>query len=139
MPYAMRRPDGTLLSLHREPEPGAEFLPSDHPEVVGFLGGVDPGGFAKLDADLIRVIEDLVDTLISRQVIRLTDLPVEAQDKLFARKSFRERRVAESLNLYSGSEGDDVVRADTDWSEAIDLDADVPDRSPGNPLGPLTR
>jgi hypothetical protein len=43
------------------------------------------------------------------------------------------------LNLYSGSDGDDVVRADTDWSEAIDLDADVPDRSPGNPLGPLTR
>lgn len=111
MPYALRRPDGTLLSLHREPMPGAEFLPPDHPEVVGFLGGKDPGGFAKLDADLIRVIEDLVDTLISRQVIRLTDLPLEAQDKLFARKSFRERRVAQALQLYSGGSADVVGQA----------------------------
>lgn len=107
MPHVLRDPDGQLLSLHREPGPGTQFLPPDHPEVVEFLAGQDGGGFARLDADLIRVVEDLVDILIRKQLICLTDLPLEAQDKLFARKSFRERRAGQSLQLYSGS--DDTI------------------------------
>lgn len=107
MPHVLRDPDGHLLSLHREAGPQTQFLPSDHPEVVAFLAGKAPDGFAQLDADLIRVVEDLVDVLIRKQLVCLTDLPLEAQDKLFARKSFRERRAGEALNLYAAD--DDVV------------------------------
>lgn len=106
MPYALRNRDGTVTSLHLQPEPGAEFLPDAHPEVQRFVDGSGTGGFGKLDADLVRVIEDLVDVLIERRVIRITDLPPEAKEKLFARKSFRERRSPkQTLRLYAGDDG----------------------------------
>jgi hypothetical protein len=60
-------------------------------------------GFAKLDADFVRVIEDVIDTLIARHVINITDLPAEAQAKLFARKSFRERAGRNALDLFGDS------------------------------------
>jgi hypothetical protein len=61
-------------------------------------------GFARLDADFVRVIEDVIDTLIARHVINITDLPDQAQAKLFARKSFRERAGRNALKLF----GDEV-------------------------------
>jgi hypothetical protein len=57
-------------------------------------------GFARLDADFVRVIEDVIDTLIARNVINITDLPDQAQAKLFARKSFRERAGRNALKLF---------------------------------------
>ena len=38
-------------------------------------------GFASLDADFIRVIEDVIDTLISKNVINITDLPGRGADQ----------------------------------------------------------
>ena len=57
-------------------------------------------GFARLDADFVRVIEDVIDTLITRNIINITDLPDQAQAKLFARKSFRERAGRNALKLF---------------------------------------
>lgn len=51
-----------------------------------------------LDADFIRVLEDLIDTLVANGTIRLTDLPAEAVAKLTQRKSAR-RRLRDSLDL----------------------------------------
>jgi hypothetical protein len=48
----------------------------------------------------VRVLEDVIDTLINRNVINITDLPAEAQAKLFSRKSFRERRSSQALKLF---------------------------------------
>jgi len=36
------------------------------------------------------VLEDVIDTLIVKNVLSITDLPEQAQAKLFAHKSFRE-------------------------------------------------
>lgn len=66
-------------------------------------------GFARLDADFVRVLEDVIDTLIARHVINITDLPDQAQAKLFARKSFRERAGRNALRLF----------ADDAWTGAI--------------------
>ncbi len=41
------------------------------------------------DADMIRMIEDLTNTLIAKNVIKETDLPQAAQDKLNNRKALR--------------------------------------------------
>ena len=60
-------------------------------------------GFARLDADFVRVLEDVIDTLIARHVINITDLPEQAQAKLFARKSFRERAGRNALDLFGDS------------------------------------
>lgn len=109
MPYVTRGPDGRIDALHRDaPGPGAELLGVDHPEVAAFLGGAD-SGFGRLDADFVRVLEDVIDTLIARNVINITDLPDQAQAKLFARKSFRERAVRNALRLFDDGGGADVI------------------------------
>lgn len=46
-------------------------------------------GVNATDASLIRVLEDLIDLLIERGVIRFTDLPPAAQAKLTARRHWR--------------------------------------------------
>src|SRR5689334_4688959 len=101
MPYALRHPDGQISSLHRDPQAGAEFLAHDDPQVRAFLGGGDENEqarqFASLDADLVRVLEDLIDALIQRNVLMVTDLPVQAQQKLFNRKHVRDKMKNYSL------------------------------------------
>lgn len=44
---------------------------------------------SQTDADLARVLEDLVDVLITRGVIQFTDLPEAAQAKLLERRETR--------------------------------------------------
>ena len=41
--------------------------------------------------EFVRVIEDLIDTLITKNIIRHTDLPAAAQRKLMLRKGLRNR------------------------------------------------
>lgn len=118
--YVLRDAAGQISSLHRDPVVGAQTLPSDHPEVRRFLG-LDAGEqqFATLDASFLRVLEDLIDALIRRNVLCITDLPMEAQLKLFDRKHFRESGQAHSLDLYNPGqarpEESNVVIAE--WSE----------------------
>ncbi|TDM06772.1 MAG: hypothetical protein C4K60_11170 [Ideonella sp. MAG2] len=102
MPYVRRDPCGAIASLHRDaPTPSAEFLPDNAPEVRAFLAiDDDTEAFAKLDAGFVRVLEDVIDTLIDKHIINITDLPSEAQAKLFSRKSFRERQGRHALSLF---------------------------------------
>lgn len=112
MPYVRRNSEGTVISLHRHMEPTAtEFLDDQHPDVRAFLGAPppNPAEFSRLDADFVRVIEDVIDTLIVKNIINITDLPAEAQAKLFARKSFRERVSKSSLRLFEPTDFGDVI------------------------------
>ena len=107
MPFIRRNAQGAIDSLHRRDDGGQEFLPDDHAEVRAFLGAGAPAagqGFASLDADFIRVIEDVIDTLISKNIINITDLPLEAQTKLFGRKGYRERATKDALKLFGDDE-----------------------------------
>lgn len=100
MLFVLRNASGNIISLHREPVTGGEPLPGDHPEVLAFLHmDGSAAGFGSLDANLVRVLEDLIDVLINRNVIRITDLPPEAQHKLLERKRFREHVRENSLQL----------------------------------------
>ena len=112
MPYVSRNAEGELESLHRHATPSAgEFLADGDPEVLAFLGTAQPEtmAFSRLDADFVRVIEDLVDVMLSKNILNITDLPAEAQTKLFARKSFREKAVKNSLRLFETDFGDNVI------------------------------
>jgi hypothetical protein len=109
MPFARRDAQGQVTSLHREAAVDAtEFLADDHADVRAFLGmAAEPDAnerFAQLDADFVRVLEDVIDTLINRNLINITDLPAEAQAKLFSRKSFRERRSSQALRLFGDAD-----------------------------------
>lgn len=109
MPYVRRNSLGQIDSLHREATDGAsEFIEERDPELSAFVGHDPDEGFSKLDADFVRVIEDLVDVLVAKHILNITDLPVEAQAKLFARKGYRDRISANSLQLF-GSDADNVI------------------------------
>ena len=119
MPYVCRNADGIITSLHREHVPDAsEFLDDRHPDIQGFVGNTSqrPEEFSRLDADFVRVIEDVIDTLIMKNVINITDLPAEAQAKLMARKTFRERVTRHSLQLFGNDNFGEVVN-DTNFGE----------------------
>ncbi|KNZ31849.1 MAG: hypothetical protein AD742_15335 [Methylibium sp. NZG] len=124
MPYLQRDAHGRIESLHRHASTQAtEFAADDDPRVLAFIGlppaAVEPGKAAdgdqeaeadslvRMDASFVRVIEDLIDLLMVKNVITLTDLPIQAQNKLLARKSFRDKAGASSLRLFGdvGSDG----------------------------------
>jgi DNA-binding LacI/PurR family transcriptional regulator len=92
MLYANRGADGVIVSISRQPQAGAQVVSESDPEVKAFIAGdADAPSFDSIDADFVRVIEDVIDTLIKTQVIRLTDLPEAAQRKLNQRKGMRSR------------------------------------------------
>ncbi len=125
MQYVVRDAQGSIVSLHRESVPGAELLPLNHPDIQAFLSSNEGKSFATMDADLVRVLEDLIDVLLKRNVFCITDLPPEAQVKLFERKHFREGLQSHALNLFSGQQaqaGSSAMSMDPNSAEMVSLD-----------------
>jgi hypothetical protein len=90
--YAIRGADGAIQTISRLPQANAELIPQAHPDIQSFLKlQATAPVFDAADAEFVRVIEDLIDTLIEKNIIRLTDLPVPAQKKLMMRKGLRNR------------------------------------------------
>jgi hypothetical protein len=89
MPYVYRNSDGRIISLSDEaPTVNGEELDLSDPEVLEFLQNAK-NELSSSDSDTIRVIEDLIDVLIRKKLILLTDLPVPAQQKLTERQRMR--------------------------------------------------
>ncbi len=59
-----------------------------------------PNVLSQTDVGLARVLEDLIDVLITRGVIQFTDLPLVAQLKLMERRETR-ANLADRLDLFS--------------------------------------
>jgi hypothetical protein len=90
--YVRRDASGEILSISREPNPDhPEVCAADRPEVVLFIQRLAPRQAAMLESDLslIRALEDLIDVLIRKDVLRLTDLPDSVQAKLLSRRRLR--------------------------------------------------
>lgn len=107
--YVRRDEAGQIVSLSRAARiDHSEVRPSDHPEVTAFAQSLLPHKAALLESDLalIRALEDLIDVLIHKDVLRLTDLPESVQTKLTARRQLRGS--LRSLRLL-GDESDDTV------------------------------
>lgn len=106
MPYVRRNTEKQIIALLQSAEEDAqEFLPHHDAEIALFLGGAaDSELFSKLDDDLIRTIEDLIDTLINKNLLRLTDLPQAAQQKLLSRKKLRRQLSEHSLDSLIGND-----------------------------------
>jgi hypothetical protein len=122
MYFVLRDATGQISSLHRDPVVGAQVLPADHPDVKSFMGdGTGVQQYASLDASFLRVLEDLIDALIRRNVLCITDLPMDAQLKLFDRKHFREGGQSHSLDLYEPDGGARVSESNVVIAEWEDL------------------
>ncbi len=103
MPYIKRDEHGRIVMVDLEPGEGLLEVSANSPEMIEFMKGMgmEQGSLQQSDMRLVRVLEDLVDLLIARDVIRFTDLPQAAQEKLLERRSMRQSLGA--LNLLSGS------------------------------------
>ena len=104
MYYVTRNAAGAIQSLSKESGPDSEARDPSDPEILQFLGqAASPSAFNTSDAEFVRVLEDLIDTLILKNVIRQTDLPAAAQAKLMQRKGLR-TRIHGALNLFGSDE-----------------------------------
>ncbi|MCB1801986.1 MAG: hypothetical protein KDI82_09900 [Gammaproteobacteria bacterium] len=79
--FVVRDAEGHISGLSSEASTNAEPASIDDPQVQEFLH--------KLDVDLVRVLEDVIDLLVARGVFRFTDLPESAREKLLFRKNLR--------------------------------------------------
>lgn len=105
MPYVKRDPAGCIIAASNTPtESGDEEIAVGSPELLEFMRkmGLDQGTLQESDMRLVRVLEDLIDLLIDRDVIRFTDLPLPVQEKLMERRSLRQTLGA--LNLLGGTD-----------------------------------
>jgi hypothetical protein len=93
--YVQRNTEGRLTRVEAQAYAEAtETLPADHPDLQAwFAVEVMAGSLKQLqqsDLDMIRVLDDLIQVLTSKGVIRVTDLPAAAQAKLMDRSHARE-------------------------------------------------
>lgn len=51
------------------------------------------------DADFIRVLEDLIELLINKEVLQFTELPTPVQEKLLSRRWYREHASQEQTTI----------------------------------------
>ncbi len=98
MIYAKRGDNGTVISLSSS-RSEAEQRPATEADVIQFLSQEDDSGTYKallnmLDSGIIRVLDDLIELLVTKNIILYTDLPEEAQHKLHARKTIRQKMSA---------------------------------------------
>lgn len=94
MLYAIRNEQGQITSLSMHPVGNSAVADITDPEVVSFLSNGNEASspqefLEKSDADVSRIIEDLIELLISKNTILFTDLPEAAQQKLLIRKLAR--------------------------------------------------
>ncbi len=95
MPYIKRNETGKIVSVHLEDGDGVTtLLPTDSPELVEFILALGDlmavkEQFDRADREFVRVIEDVIYSLIEKRVLSLTDLPVAAQRKLADRRNLR--------------------------------------------------
>jgi hypothetical protein len=106
MPYVQRDSTGRITGLFGETAQKAqEWLEPDSAELHNFVRTLMGAGSSEVlfkliesDQSMIRVVEDLVDTLITQNLIHFTDLPDAAQAKLLERRTLR--RSVNALNLF---------------------------------------
>lgn len=93
--YVQRNAQGQLMRVEGQAYANfSETLPADHPDVQAwFASEVVASNLRQLkqsDLDMIRVLDDLIQVLTDKGVIRVTDLPAAAQAKLMDRSQARE-------------------------------------------------
>ncbi|MFW1677897.1 hypothetical protein ACFVYJ_08965 [Pontibacter sp. JAM-7] len=94
MLYAIRNAAGHIISLSEAQQSNSEPVALQDEEVLRFLAigndAINNGDFLEnSDAAIARILEDLIDVLITKNMIMFTDLPEPAQKKLLGRKLVR--------------------------------------------------
>lgn len=94
--FLKRNHKGEVVAISKTAEGEInESMADDAPEILQFLKGARSAeqlALEQTDQAMARVLEDVVSLLVEQGVIRFTDLPGVAQDKLLARRELRGKR-----------------------------------------------
>lgn len=110
MAYINRDINGAIIEVFENWQHDAqEYISIDNAELIDFITQSATHHHVKTvlsssDVALVRVLEDLISTLIDKDVIQFTDLPLVAQGKLANRKKIR-GHLTSLENLLSDDEG----------------------------------
>ena len=97
MLYIERNSSGKIIGIHSAPTAQAQEQKKKlDQEVMEFLNST---GVSKhlgpilneFDQNVIRVLDDLIDLLVDKNLIMFTELPIEAQEKIKWRKLIRKK------------------------------------------------
>lgn len=104
MLYVERNEQGEIVSVRRKDgdTPDFEAKQAVDEEILDFLckNSAEDSIFHLLDETdlgLVRVLEDLIDLLVNKNLIMFSELPVQAQKKLLSRQHMREKIAGGSL------------------------------------------
>ncbi|MEY3017590.1 MAG: hypothetical protein RL336_725 [Pseudomonadota bacterium] len=93
MPYIKRNTTGQILAVSESPLPGfSEATEQDADDIAAFgveLIGADEAELVKTDLEFVRVLEDVIELLMAKNVIQFTELPEASQTKMLQRKKLR--------------------------------------------------
>lgn len=94
MPFVHKDADGKILAVYEDLIDGTVEVAPDDPDLLAFITKNIPAAslvddWVQSDLALSRVVEDLVDVLIEKNLIMFTDLPEGAQQKLMERRGLR--------------------------------------------------
>lgn len=99
--YVKRDDNGKIVALSvSQSEDISEPVATDSAELALFLeeqGTSLQQSLAESDLQMARVLEDTINLLIDKGIIRFTDLPEAAQHKLMLRREIRDRVQAVDL------------------------------------------
>ncbi|MFT5705819.1 MAG: hypothetical protein ACI9ES_000088 [Oceanospirillaceae bacterium] len=94
MLYATRNIEGKISGITDTPSSSAEAIDKNHPDVREFFSthydNFSPDSFLdESDIAIARILDDLVDLLVKKNIIMFTELPNAAQKKLLSRRLVR--------------------------------------------------
>lgn len=120
--YVKRDPTGKVIAVSTEKiheHDITEELPPKHPSIVEFLfdaRGVDDEDLSRYAADLyelrlsdlalVRVIEDVISLLLEKNVVKITEFPIQAIRRLQHREKIRDKLRSMGADLFSNNSGD---------------------------------
>ncbi|MBT4890132.1 MAG: hypothetical protein HON65_11335 [Rhodospirillales bacterium] len=112
MPFVVRDAEGNIAGVYNQPVEGGEELAADNAELLAFIQATAPATsgaedeWVQADLALARVLEDLIDVLIEKNMINFTDFPEGAQKKLLSRRGMR-KEMTYVASLFEGMQSDD--------------------------------
>jgi len=111
MPYVYRDAENNILAVYDQLVDGTEEVADDDPDLKAFIqknvSVLVMDDWVKSDLQLSRVIEDLIEVLIDKNLIMFTDFPASAQKKLLKRRGLR-KEFSYVEGLFAGGEDFDA-------------------------------
>lgn len=96
MPYVKRDSAGAVIAAYANEDDAqqggaAEWLEPTDPALLALIGHGEAADarLAASDLEMVRVIEDLIDILVEKNIVTVTEFPAAAQAKLATRQRLR--------------------------------------------------